>query len=255
MAVPILSDHTKNQGLSDIEQGNSVFYGKRQISFLVIRRKRKTLEISVLPDGSVEVVAPEESPAEAIRQKVKKRAPWIIKQQRWFKQFDPRTPPRQYLGGETHAYLGKKYRLKMQTGQTPAVKLIGGYFVITTRDHANQTSDSGQAEELLNAWYREKATRVFQERFEKMIHALGIQQPPRVQIKSMKTRWGSLSKSGLMTLNLNLIRTPAECIEYVIVHELCHMNHHNHSAAFYQLLSQRMPDWEKRKQKLEEALV
>jgi hypothetical protein len=71
----------------------------------------------------------------------------------------------------------------------------------------------------------------------------------------MKTRWGSLAKSGALTLNTDLVRAPLECIEYVITHELCHLKHHDHSSGFYKLLEKVMPDWEKRKRRLEMALV
>jgi predicted metal-dependent hydrolase len=237
--------------MHDFKEKYGVYYGERLISFTVIRRKRKTLEIAVIPDGSVEVSAPEESSEDAIREKVRKRAAWIVKQQRWFKQFDPRTPARQYLGGESHSYLGRKYRLKLIDGDVDSVKLSGGYFTVI----AKGTADPVKVELLLNQWYREKANKVYAEIFKRVVDSFGIKEPPRFQIKMMKTRWGSLSKKGLMTLNLSLIQTPIECIEYVIVHELCHVKHHNHSDAFYKLLAQRMPDWEKRKQKLEEALI
>ena len=78
---------------------------------------------------------------------------------------------------------------------------------------------------------------------------------PRLAIRRMKTRWGSMSPNGTLTLNSDLVRAPRECIEYVVTHELCHLKHRHHDAAFYGLLEQHMPDWEKRKHKLELALV
>jgi predicted metal-dependent hydrolase len=79
--------------------------------------------------------------------------------------------------------------------------------------------------------------------------------PVRLQIRDMKTRWGSLSKGGILTLNIKLIAAPKECIEYVVVHELCHLKYPNHDKKFYRLLETRLPDWEKRKQKLENLQV
>jgi len=78
---------------------------------------------------------------------------------------------------------------------------------------------------------------------------------PKLSIRRMKTRWGSLSPKGTLTLNVALIRAPRECIEYVITHELCHMKHPRHDGAFYKLLERHMPDWERRKHKLEMALA
>jgi len=78
---------------------------------------------------------------------------------------------------------------------------------------------------------------------------------PRLQVRRNEKRWGSLSRGGILTLNTDLIRAPRECIDYVITHELCHLKCHDHSPEFYRLLEKVMPDWEKRKHKLELALV
>lgn len=78
---------------------------------------------------------------------------------------------------------------------------------------------------------------------------------PCLHIRKLKTRWGSLSPRGILTLNVDLIRAPGECIDYVIAHELCHLKHRDHGADFYRLLERMMPDWERRKLKLELALV
>ena len=88
-------------------------YGEREIRYEIVRRRRKTLEIAVTPDGSVVVVAPLDAPLNAIEAKLKKRAAWITRQQRYFSQFLPRTPERRYIAGETHLYLGRQYRLKV----------------------------------------------------------------------------------------------------------------------------------------------
>jgi len=236
---------------TDFSEQYGVYYGESLLSFTVIRRQRRTLEISVEPNQRIVVVAPLESTEEAIRQKVRKRAAWIVRQQNWFKQFDPRTPERQYLSGETHLYLGKRYRLKVSLADDSSIRLTGGYFAVQCRD----TNDSVEVKKILDGWYRKQAKRFFRSVFNERCQALKIEDIPRLQIKQMKTRWGSLSKGGILTLNIALIRAPKECIEYVITHELCHIEHHNHSDAFYKLLVDRLPDWEKRKQKLEESLI
>ena len=230
----------------------AVVYGGGEIPFQLAFSKRKSLEISVHPDKSVFVKAPEGTDREAIEAKVKKRARWIKRQIRYFDQFDPRTPSRKYVSGESHLYLGKKYRLKIAVGTDNGVALKAGFFWVTS---ANGKPE--QVESLINDWYREKAdfhlNKVFSDCWEKFKHS--DDSKPIIKIMQLKKRWGSLSKNGTLTLNRDLIKAPKECIEYVIIHELCHLEHHNHGPEFYRLLERSLPDWVKRKHKLEMALI
>ena len=232
---------------------HSIDYGSRPIRFGVVYAKRKTLQIEVYPDGKVLVKAPNGTRTEEIENRVLRRSRWIRKQLSYFQQFEPRTPPRKYIGGETHLYLGRHYRLKILKAEECTVKLIRGYFLVSVKGKA--TSQIVNA--LLDEWYAAKAAIHFQESFKRCwprFKKKGMVQP-RLAIRPMKTRWGSLSKAGRLTLNVDLIRAPKKCIDYVITHELCHLKHHNHSPAFYKLLEQAMPDWKKRKHKLELAMV
>lgn len=232
---------------------DSITYGKDTIVYKAVFVPRKTLAIEVLPDCSVVIKAPTGTTTDAIRSKVVKRARWIIKQQLYFHQFEPRTPKRQFVGGETHLYLGKQFRLKTTSSEKSMVKLKRGFFQIELRPEACPDT----VRKLMYRWYAEKArikfAEVFQQcwpTFENLGHSA-----PRFQIKQMKKRWGSLSRNGVLTLNPDLIRAPKECIDYVITHELCHLQYHDHGSDFYRLLEKVMPDWEKRKHKLELALV
>lgn len=229
-----------------------VKYGSTTIDFQVVFAKRRTLEIAVLPTGDVEATAPTGTAMERIEEKVKLRARWILRKKNFFAQFHPRTAPRQYLSGETHLYLGRRYRLKVEAGGEAGVRLSRG--ILTVRELAPPSRE--RVEELVGQWYREKAIDLFYRLFEEQWARVGQgASKPRLQVKSMRTRWGSLSKGGILTLNPDLIRAPEECIEYVVCHELCHLRHHNHSPAFFKLLSKRMPDWQSRKTRLEEMLV
>lgn len=110
----------------------SLNYGEARIDYQVVRRARKTLEIAVEPDTTVVIAAPEDASLEAIEAKLRKRAAWITRQQRFFSQFLPRVPPREFVAGETHMYLGRQYRLKVVPHVQQTVKLIRGYFVVQT---------------------------------------------------------------------------------------------------------------------------
>lgn len=232
----------------------TAIYGKERIAFDVQYVSRKTMEIAVHPDKTVVVKAPFGTEMSEIHRRVGRRAGWIKRQLEYFRQFDPRMTPRRFVGGESHLYLGRQYRLKIQSSSgRDDVKLLRGYIRINAEGGA--TSD--RIKLLLESWYAEKASVHFRESFErnwKPFEKLQIPMP-RLQIRRMRKRWGSLSPNGLLTLNTDLIRAPKECIDYVIVHELCHLQHHDHGAAFYRLLEKVDPHWVMRKTKLERALV
>lgn len=230
----------------------AVVYGGGEIPFQLEFSKRKSLEISVHPDKSVFVKAPEGTHHDAIEARVKKRARWIKRQIHYFDQFDPKTPSRKYVSGESHLYLGKKYRLKIVLGTDNDVVLKAGFFWVTSTYGKPENVES-----LLSGWYREKAdfylNKVFSECWEKFKRPNSDK--PNIKIMKLKKRWGSLSKSGTLTLNRDLIKAPKECIEYVIIHELCHLDYHHHGPEFYRLLESSLPDWVRRKHKLEMVLI
>ena len=151
--------------------------------------------------------------------------------------------------GETHLYLGKRHRLKIINGDKNSVKLIRGYFVVACFGEAS----SSMVKRLMERWYRVKAEALFADRLSycwQLCKFDGCEKPP-LAIRAMKKRWGSLSKKGTLTLNTELIKAPKECVDYVLIHELCHLKFQNHSSGFYKLLENVLPDWKKMKHKLE----
>ena len=232
---------------------SSIKYGRERIAFQVIYTERKTMEIAIHPNAKVIVKAPTETATDRISAKMVKRARWIKKQLNFFQQFDPRTPPRQYVGGETHLYLGRQYRLKIKKGGKSDVKLKGAYFQISTPAPKHRETIKGQ----IDNWYKEHAQNIFSQRLEICFKkAKSLKVPfPKIQLRRMRKRWGSCSKVGDILLNTELIKAPLYSIDYVIMHELCHLKVHTHNNGYYKLLSKYMPDWERRKERLERVIV
>lgn len=228
-------------------------YGSDAIEFRVERRSRKTVEISVLPSGDVHVVAPADASIERVTEVVRKRVAWIARQRRFFVGFSERTPPREYVSGETHLYLGRQYRLKVRLGIQASVRLTRGFL----RVDSHWPRDRETTRELVEAWYLERAEQKFRERIEAV--AAGFREPDRARptgliIRRLEGRWGSMTPSGRLVLNRSLIRAPTSCIDYVICHELCHRFEAHHGPAFWHILARYMPDWEDRKQRLEHSM-
>lgn len=212
---------------------------------------RQTLAIEVHPDSRVLVRAPIDCPETLISERVQKRAAWISRQLAEFERYRPRTPARQYISGESHLYLGRQYRLKLAEGDSVSVKLTRGQLLVSLPGEP----EPERVKTLLHRWYLDRARAVFTEVLDATLpHFKGVEQP-RLIVRAMQSRWGSLSRAGTMTLNLNLVRAPRPCIEYVVSHELCHTRHRDHDARFFKLLGHVMPDWEQRKQRLEAALL
>jgi predicted metal-dependent hydrolase len=228
----------------------AIQFGSKTIDFRLEYSDRKSLGITVTPEMEVLGKAPVNTSLEKVKEKIKKKAPWIIRQQSFFLSFQPKTPKRQYISGETHLYLGRQYRLQVKTGIEESVKLKGKFIVVFAKDKV-------RVKDLLQEWYLQHARDKF--------HAIALPmidkfkkhnvEPSSIILRNMPTRWGSCTPKGKIILNPELIKAPKGCIEYVIIHELCHLVHHNHTEKFIDLQTKEMPDWEKWKLKLENLLA
>jgi len=233
---------------------NSIGYGTTTLDYRLERQDRATLAITVEPTGDVIVVAPETAGIHEVEALIRKRARWIIRQQAYFTQFTPRTPPRRFIAGETHKYLGRQYRLRIEPGETRHVRMTRGFILVAGVEFNDTTS----IEQLVNDWYRERAQAQFERRLrENLSRFVDPEQhiPTSLRLQRMTTRWGSMSPGGRLLLNPVLVQAPANTIDYVITHELCHRVVPNHSRAFYELQTRVMPDWEARKMRLERAMA
>lgn len=228
----------------------TIAYGNKRIEYKLKYTNRKTLGIAVYPDMNVVVTAPEKAEFDKIQDKVSSKSRWILKQLRKFEKYQPLSKSKDFVSGETHLYLGRRYRLKVQKAKEESVKLKGKYLQVKVKDLF-------KTEEVVLEWYRSKAKMHFSTILNNLIpqfekHDIKIKE---LVIRKMKKRWGSCTKEGVITLNLHLIKAPTRCIKYVILHEICHLIHHKHDAEFYRLLNSKMPNWEKWKERLEITLA
>lgn len=228
------------------------YYGDERICFE--RRARSDdadrVLIKVHPDCSVVVNAPQAIDDVEVLSAVKKRGRWIYQQLREFRKQSEYVSPRKYVSGESHYYLGKRYLLKVL--EAPAgeqgVKLYRGKLEVTLRKKSGEKTRNA-----LNEWYKSKAKEAFAARLGALLEqTLWVTERPQLRVMTMQNQWGSCSPKGRLTLNVHLIKAPRECIDYVILHELCHIAEHNHSERFYRLLKQVMPGWEKTKKRLDD---
>ena len=214
----------------------------------IIKKEVENITLKVRPNGEAILTAPKSASDEHIKFIIKKRAKWIAQKRAFFASF--KMPKKEYVSGEDFKYLGRSYRLKVMQSKEERVKLQRGYLELFVKDK----SDLKRKENLIYEWYYEKATLYFfniLQEFNKIVK----QDIKNVKIRQMKTRWGSCNPyKSYINLNIELIKKPKVCIEYVVFHELAHLHYPDHSKKFYDYLTLYMPDWQKRKENLEKAM-
>lgn len=232
---------------------HTIDFGARKISFRLYRAKRKRLRIVVSPDMTVDIYAPHSASEEEIQAAIDKKTSWISKTLETLESYQPLPTPKRFLSGETLVYLGRQYRLKVEKGPKRPAKLLGRYLWVWVEDR----TDVQNIKKPVDLWYRKRAHETLGRYMEKcyaIASRHGVPEPKTV-IRLMRRRWGSCSPSGRITLNVDLVKVPVHCIEYVLFHELCHLKNHNHSKAFYALLTRCLPDWRQRKEALDKFIL
>jgi predicted metal-dependent hydrolase len=228
-------------------------WGSKPIPFALRRSARRTIRISVAPDGSVSVLAPEHATDEQIIARVTRRGGWIVRRFREFERWRPRTPPRRYVSGETHLFLGRQHRLKLECSSLENVAIRGDRIIICLA----KPDDPERCRALLESWYAARCRDVFPERVTFVAPPflrIGVGYPSLV-VRRMTRRWGSLTVAGNLVLNRDLIRASPRLIDYVVAHELAHGAHPHHGLEWQALLTRVMPDWRERKALLEQQLI
>lgn len=224
-------------------------YGDVQV--LATEARRKTLSVEVHPTGQVVLRAPMGCSEERIRAILSKRERWIAEQKAFFQRFEPRTPQRAWVLGESHLHLGKRYKLRIEHGAAERVYLRGLEMVVCVKQGMDATPE--RLEALVLGWRHEEAKVLLARQLQQCLRHYRFREfnAPRLRVQLLSKRWGSLSRQGTITLHSGLVQASAACIDYVIYHELCHLAHPNHSSGFFTLLDEVCPQWAARKQLLE----
>ena len=228
-------------------------YGDREFRYHLCYlpgHKKATIRVHVHPNGMVQVDAPESALLPEIKSAVQRRARWILKHLDDIETRNRDVRPRQWVSGESMLYLGRRYVLKVipdSEQRQISCKLIGGQLRVQGKDLSPE-----RTQKAVRHWYRERAQDVFQRRLDLIIETLPwTRTAPALRIMEMQTQWGSCSPEGTVLMNPHLIKAPTRAIDYVLLHELCHLVEHNHSPRFYGLLDRFMPEWRSIKEQLD----
>ena len=215
--------------------------------------RRKTLGIEVHPhalEGARLVVRmPTGMPWPELQPRLARREGWIARQAAEFDRYRPTTPPRQFLAGETFRLMGRQLQLTLATGRNQ-VALNGSRLTVVLPDPHDREAVSA----MLARWFHGQAKMEFGWRVDRWLRHPLFQPAPvvRLQVRKLNRRWGSLSAANTLTLNTLLVQQPVDCIDYVIVHELCHHWQPSHGDRFWARLSDVIPEWRLAKERLEQ---
>lgn len=223
----------------------------QEIHYYLERKNVKNLNLRIRKDGSVYVSANESVSCNEIDDFVCSKASYILHAVEKFKEMAQYKPqPKQYVSGETFNIQGRGLRLQVLEASKESISEDGIYIYLEVKD----INDFEKKKRMVNRFLDRQCKTVFTEILDELyplFQKYDVERPA-MRIRDMETRWGScLAKKGIITLNKRLLEAPRNCIEYVVMHELCHFMYPNHSKQFYTFLSMMMPDWKERKQFLD----
>jgi len=216
-------------------------YGTEIIEFDVDFRKRKTLSIQVEAPRIIHVIAPIGSSEEEILASVKAKSKWIIQKLFEIREVDNQRRIKDYVNGESFIYMGRNYSLQIVVDETVLLSeasLKNGKFFVTVPN-----KESELIRHTLENWYKDKAKEKIKEKIAYYKDYFSIQ-PKRIVIKDQQKRWGSCTKDHQLLFNWRSIMAPSPVLDYIVVHEMCHMVYRNHSPEFWQLVKKILPDYE-----------
>lgn len=234
---------------------NKITFGQKTINFSITRsaRRKKTIALSIEPTGYVLVRAPINTPYPRLTQIVESKAEWIIRK---LSSLDSTPPPakKEFVSGESFPMLGRHLRFKVLQDSNikkPVARMHRGRLEVILNTINNNGRSSMEIKDAITKWYRLQAAERIPERTRIYAKKMGIKEP-EVFIRDQQKRWGSCNAKGILRFNWRIIMAPMSLIDYVVVHELCHLKYMNHSKSFWKYLGMIMPDYEKRARSLKE---
>jgi len=215
----------------------------------VIRSIRRTAALHII-GSDLQVRVPEHVGDERVAAFLQRKRPWIRSKVAEIRLLPPHRN-KELISGESFPYLGRHYRLKIQEGHQVGVCLSGGYLKATIRPTEQGEQRQARIQQYLQNWYRSRALEHLQEKANRYAQQIGVT-PAGVSVRNFKSRWGSCDKKGQVVFNWNIIKAPHAIADYVVVHELCHLIHPNHSKEFWQLVGRHDHAYAEHRQWLKE---
>ena len=215
----------------------------------VVRSIRRTAALHII-GRDLQVRVPDHVGDERVAAFLKRKRPWIRSKVAEIQLLPPHRT-KELVSGESFPYLGRNYRLKVQEGHQVGVCLSGGYLRATIRPAEQGEHQALRIQQYLQNWYRSRALERLQDKTHRYAEQIGVS-PAGISVRNFKSRWGSCDKKGEVVFNWNIIKAPHSIVDYVVIHELCHLIHPNHSKDFWQVVGRFDTDYPEHRQWLKE---
>ena len=227
-----------------------IAWGNKRLPYTIQRsaRRKKTVAVTVDSAGGVLLVAPAQLATSELDALVRRKAHWIDKRIRRVKSLESMPASREFVSGESILYLGRHYRLKVCPQESGFPKLRGRWLHVTAQAGEDQAD---QVRAALISWLRQRAQERLPERVDAWRMKVGVAMP-QVLIADQRKRWGSCDHGGTIRLNWRIIQAPMRLVDYVVVHELVHLQHRGHGRDYWQAVGRVMPGYERRREELRE---
>lgn len=228
----------------------SINFGSIEFTYLISRSARKTVGIIVDSDGKVNVRAPIDLDEEEIKEAVFKKRKWIAKKIQGSQEIKKPIPlKRELVSGEKIKLKNKNYRLKIHSFSKKRSKIVfvRGILHIYVNENLNSQEKQAEIKKTLIKWYKKKAKTIISQRVQKYLKYLDMK-PKQINLREQKLRWGSCSKTGIINFKWQIVMAPISAIDYIIVHELCHLKEQLHSAKFWDMVESLFPNYKRWKE-------
>jgi len=242
----------KTSKISVITTKEIFHHGPDKIPFNLVRSKRrKTSELIIENENEITIRVPFDKPIEEIKEIIHKKIQWILKKQDEYKRTKSEIKEFSYLPSSTLPYLGENHAIKINVvedkkgNDTLELKDEKLLFILYNTDIDKEVLTKEKVKTLYENWLKKQAETIFRNKVETFSKQVKVK-PKKMVLKKLKNRWGSVTKKGTINLNINLMKTPENVIDYIILHELCHFRIKGHSFKFWNFLKQFVPDYDKK---------
>jgi predicted metal-dependent hydrolase len=233
-----------------LPERSHVTWGSTEIRYQIRRSARRgTVSIGIDPKDGVMIVAPNQTPIDRLDRVVRAKAPWIVRKLRRQSDLPPPPPSREFVSGETFAYLGRQYRLRVIGGEPRPLRLTRGRLEVSIPAGLDAEHHAAYVRAAMLDWYRRRAADRLRPLAATWSERMGVQLG-RVHVRDQAKRWGSCDHAGNLRLNWRIVQAPKRLIEYVVAHEIVHVLHADHGRTFWAALGRVMPDYEARRDEL-----